>query len=73
MAALRFVGFEVHGVTYRCGSAIACPDADASYFSIYGRLQNAHGHAEYVCVGDFDSRELAELIVSLIELDGPCF
>jgi hypothetical protein len=73
MKALKFVGFEVHGVNYEQGNAVICADADAVFFSAYGRLQSARGSAEYVCVGDFDSRDLAELIVSLIDLDGPRF
>jgi hypothetical protein len=69
--AMRFVSFEVHGVTYEHGTAVICGDAVADFFSVYGQLRNAHGDVEYICVGDFNSRELADLIVSLIPLDGP--
>ena len=72
MNAVRFLRLEVHGVKYEAGVAVACDDSEASFFSIYGLLENASGGGEYVCVGDFLSRESGELIASLLAVDPPC-
>ena len=66
MAVRRFVGFEVHGVRDLGEHAEICADAQADFFSIYGILLNAHGSPEYCCVGDFSTRDTAELVVELI-------
>ena len=66
MTVLRFVGFEVHGVKEHGEHAEVCVDAQADFFSIYGVLLNAHGSPEYCCIGDFSTRDAAELVVELI-------
>jgi hypothetical protein len=66
MRVLRFVGYEVHAVKDYGERAEVCADAQADFYSIYGLLLNSHGSTEYVCVGDFSSRQAAELIVDLL-------
>ncbi len=66
MNVLRFVGYEVHAVKDYGEHAEVCADGQADFWSIYGFLLNAHGSTEYVCVGDFSSRQAAELIVNLL-------
>ncbi len=66
MKVLHFVGYEVHAVKDYGEHAQICADAKADFYSIYGILLNAYGSTEYVCVGDFPSREAAELIVELL-------
>ena len=48
------------------GLGEVCADDQADFWSIYGMLLNAHGITEYVCVGDFSSRQAAVLIVDLL-------
>ena len=66
MRVLRFVGYEVHAVKDYGEHAEVCADDKADFWSIYGMLLNAHGSTDYVCVGDFSSRQAAELIVDLL-------
>ena len=66
MKVLRFVGYEVHAVKDYGEHAEVCADVQADFYSIYGLLLNSHGSTEYVCVGDFSSRQAAELIVDLL-------
>lgn len=66
MKLLRFIGYEVHAVKDYGERAAICADDAADFWSIYGLTLNAHGDTEYVCVGDFSSREAAELIVELL-------
>ena len=66
MNVLRFVGYEVHAVKDYGDRAAICADEDADFWSIYGALLNARGSTDYVCVGDFSSRQAAELIVELL-------
>jgi hypothetical protein len=61
---LRFVSLEIKGVREfhdRC--EVVEDDADAEFFSLYGREDEGFAH----CIGDFSSREGAELIKAAIE------
>lgn len=62
---LRFGEYEVRGVV-DTGEAcvIVNDDANAQFFSIYGRT-DPEGHA--YCIGDFSTREGAEIIVEAIK------
>ncbi len=71
MKVLRFVGYEVHAVKDFGQHAEVCADDQADFWSIYGMLLNAHGSTEYVCVGDFSSRQAAVLIVDLLGAQFP--
>ena len=52
----------MHGVHHiGTNAAEVVPDAEADHWSIYGKLGGL-----YTCVGDFSSREAAELIVDLL-------
>lgn len=62
----RFISLEVYGVKDFGDCAEVCQDDKADYFAIYGVLLNSHGSPEYCCVGDFSTRDAAELIVELI-------
>ncbi len=66
MNVLRFVGYEVHAVKDYGEHAEVCSDDQGDFWSIYGMLLNSHGGTDYVCVGDFSSRQAAELIVNLL-------
>ena len=66
MTPQRFIGFEVHGVKDHGAHAAVCSDDKADFFSLYGVLLNAHGNPEYCCIGDFSTRNAAELIAELI-------
>ena len=66
MNALRFSGFEVHGINLLGDSAVACEDQAADFFSVYGVLSDAVEVTRYVCIGDFDTREAAVHVIHLI-------
>jgi hypothetical protein len=66
MNKVRFSALEVYGVTYAGGRAVVCGDSEARFFSIFGRLHDTRGRAQYICVGDFMSREAAELVMELL-------
>jgi hypothetical protein len=62
---LRFKSLEVKGV---CNIGdddcmIVHDDADAHFFSLYGRDENGLAH----CIGDFNTRESAEFIKAALE------
>ncbi len=71
MKVLRFVGYEVHAVKDYGEHAAVVKDEEADFYSIYGILLNVHGSPDYCCVGDFSSREAAELIVDLLGAQFP--
>ena len=57
-----FDTYEVHGVQdIGTNAAKVVPDTEADYWSIYGKTSGL-----YACVGDFDSREKAELISDML-------
>jgi len=61
---LRFVSLEIKGVKETHDACmIVEDDADADFFSIYGRDEENFAH----CIGDFTTREGAETIKSAIE------
>lgn len=61
---MRFVSLEIQGVRQLGEDCmIVEDDADAEFFSIYGRSEEGHAY----CVGDFSSREGAEVIKTAIE------
>lgn len=61
---MKFVSLEVQGVK-QIGEdcTIVEDEADADFFSIYGRTEQGHAY----CVGDFSSRNGAEVIKAAIE------
>jgi hypothetical protein len=63
---LRFANLEVRAIKDAAGTLEICRNSEAELFSIYGGLRNAADAIEYVCVGDFDTREAAELVVELL-------
>jgi hypothetical protein len=61
---LRFVSLEVKGVKEMFEECqVVEDDADADFFSIYGRDENNLAH----CIGDFSTRQGAEVIRAAIE------
>ena len=62
---MRFVSLEVKGVKETTGDdcMVVEDDADADFFSIYGR--DAAGYA--YCIGDFSTRSGADFIKTAIE------
>ena len=62
---VRFVSLEVKGVKEvdTDNVMVVEDDADADFFSIYGRCEQNFAH----CIGDFSTREGAENIKSAIE------
>jgi hypothetical protein len=64
--ALRFASLEVRAIRCAAGKFEICATSEAELFSIYGGLRNAADAIEYFCVGDFDTREAAELVVELL-------
>jgi hypothetical protein len=63
---LKFERLAVYGVKSAWNGATVCPDSDAEFFSIYGLLRNVRGTPDYICVGDFGTRDEAELVVDLL-------
>ncbi len=62
---MRFVSLEVKGVKEVDAENVMVveDDADADFFSIYGRCEQNFAH----CIGDFNSRSAAESIKTAIE------
>lgn len=61
---MKFDTFEVKGVKEIGDHCVVTEkDADADFFSIYGRTEVGHAH----CIGDFSTREGAESIKTAIE------
>ena len=61
---MKFVNLEVKGVTCDGDDCqIVEHDADADFFSIYGRDEEGFAH----CVGDFADRQGAEFIKAALE------
>lgn len=61
---MKFVSLEVQGVKEMDDNCMIVEDeADADFFSIYGRTDEGHAY----CVGDFSSRQSAEVIKAAIE------
>ena len=57
-----FDSYEVHGVQdIGTNAAKVVPDADADYWSIYGKTNGM-----FTCVGDYDTRDIAEYIVDMM-------
>ena len=62
--ALRFTKLEVKGVKEnQDGCMVVEDDAEADFFSIYGRDEQNFAH----CIGDFSTRHGAETIKAAIE------
>lgn len=60
---MKFVSLEVKGVKEIDDDCkIVEDDADADFFSIYGRDEENYAH----CIGDFSTREGAETIKAAI-------
>lgn len=63
---MKFTKLEVKGViTTDCGDEceVTADDADAEFFSIYGRDDKGFAH----CIGDFSTREGAEFIKAALD------
>ena len=61
---LRFTSLEVKGVKEQHDECMVVEDdADADFFSIYGRDEQGFAH----CIGDFSTRQGAEFIKAAIE------
>lgn len=61
---LRFTTLEVKGVKEQHDECMVVEDdADADFFSIYGRDEQGFAH----CIGDFSTRQGAEFIKVAIE------
>ena len=57
-----FDSYEVHGVQdVGTNAAKVVPDAEADYWSIYGKMNGL-----FTCVGDFDTRDGAELVADML-------
>jgi len=57
-----FDEYEVHGVQeIGTNAAEVVPDAEADYWSIYGKMGDL-----FTCVGDFDTRDAAQLVADLL-------
>ncbi len=61
---MKFVSLEVQPVI-ECGEhcQVADDDADADFFSLYGRDENGFAY----CIGDFSSRSGAERIKAALD------
>ncbi len=57
-----FDSYEVHGVQdIGTNAAKVVPDAEADYWSIYGKTNGM-----FTCVGDYDTRDIADFIVDMM-------
>lgn len=64
---MKFVSYEIQGVVDDGEDCYTVEDdADAQFFSIYGRDDQGFAH----CIGDFVSRQAAEEVKAAIE-SGP--
>jgi len=62
MTDMFFDSFEVHPVRdVRGDEAEITQDADADYWSVYGKLADL-----YMAIGDYHSREAAEFVAGLL-------
>lgn len=61
---MKFVSLEIKGVADDGDNCeVVEDDADADFFSIYGRDESGFAH----CIGDFADRQGAEFIKAAIE------
>lgn len=64
---IRFESYEVHPIADNGTECYVCADEDAHFWSVYGLLPSFGGGRDVaVCIGDFQTREAAELVVEFI-------
>jgi len=63
MTGSHFVAFELHPIRDLGDIAEVTTDGDADFWSVYGVLPTR----DLVCIGDYDSRDAAELVLWLLD------
>lgn len=63
----RFSALELHPIKDNGEDAEVCEPENADYWSVYGLLDgNNDGSPVLICIGDFDSKESAELVIEML-------
>jgi hypothetical protein len=61
-----FCAYEIHPLRWQGERCVNCEEEDAEFFSLFGVLLTANGREELICIGDFSSRDAAQIVLDLI-------